>query len=503
MAHRLSTRILGIVLIAHLVLIPALAVGLELLVRRSHVQVFVDSVSDTLHRHTYVLEHGGLAAGDDSLRMFLDDTLLDGQVVYAQVTQGVRRVGSTHNDPRHDGHAPSGGFSYARGQENLYFAAESFTLDGTPATLELGFDETETGEQILRIRRQVLATLAAWLAVEIVLGLLLARSLVRPLERLRDSADRVAGGDLATPLYSGSNIVELEQLGSDLDRMRNELVGAGERMARQLEERHALEQQVQRKQRLETVGTMASGLAHELNNVLLPIGLYAETAVDALPEGHVSREAMQRVLALSARASDIIGKVLAFGRGQLAPPERAGGLASVVQEALGSFEILRPAAVALESRLDAQCNAIAIEPTQVTQLVLNLCANALHAVRDRGGGRIVVTLRMLPPGDESTAAVPGAAGCAELVVADNGVGIEPHVQERIFDPFFTTRAAGEGSGLGLSVVHGIVSRLGGRITVHSKRGEGATFTVLLPARTGTVLPDVQGGEPRGDDGERG
>ncbi len=489
MAQRLSTRIIGTVLVAHLVLIPVLAVGIDVLVKRSHVQLFLDSVQDTLHRHTYVLEHGGLAAGEDSLRMFLDDTLLDGQVVYAQVRQGERRVGSAHNDPRFTDRPPSRGFGYSSGRENVYFASESFQLAGAPATLELGFDESETGRQILRVRSQVVATLVAWLGIEALLGLLLARSLVRPLVQLRESADRVASGDLHAPLYHGSRIVELEQLGDDLDRMRRELVGVGDRLARQLAERSVLEQQIQRKQRLETVGTLASGLAHELNNVLLPIGLYAETALDGLPDGNASRAPMERVLALSGRASDIIGKVLAFGRGQVSPADQSGGLAAVVHEALATFEILRPATVALDSRLDEACNAVVIEPTLVTQLVLNLCTNALHAVRDRGGegGRIGVTLRLLPAGSDAPPAGLATNDCALLVVEDNGVGMEHAVQERIFDPFYTTRAVGAGSGLGLSVVHGIVSRLGGQITVRSAPGQGAAFSVFLP-RGAAVAP---------------
>ena len=243
-------------------------------------------------------------------------------------------------------------------------------------------------------------------------------------------------------------------------------------------ERERLETQLRQAQKLEAIGTLAGGIAHDFNNILAAILGYGEMAQKDAPEGSAQRRHIDAAISAGMRAKSLVERILAFSRsgmGERVPVH----VRSVVEEALDQLRASLPHGITLKSELDVGDAAVLGDPTQVHQVVMNLCANAVQAMRSRG--TLTVTLERLELQSPrcATSVLPDGA-YVRLGVRDTGIGIAPQVLERIFDPFFTTKEVGVGTGLGLSLVHGIVTDLGGGIDVESRPGEGATFTVYLP-----------------------
>jgi PAS domain S-box-containing protein len=241
-----------------------------------------------------------------------------------------------------------------------------------------------------------------------------------------------------------------------------------------------LEKQLRQAQKMEAVGTLAGGIAHDFNNILSAVIGFAEMAIDETPPDSSLRHSMQQVLKAGLRAKNLVKQILAFSRQseqELHPLQ----LRKVVQEA---GELLRASLpTTIEIRREIRSNAFVLaDPTQMHQVLMNLCTNAAHAMRTHGGTLTIglEDLEAPPPAvDAQMELLPGAY--LRLTVRDTGVGIPGALLERIFDPFFTTKGVGEGTGMGLSVAHGIVKAHGGTIGVTSQEGRGTTFTVLLPA----------------------
>jgi PAS domain S-box-containing protein len=231
--------------------------------------------------------------------------------------------------------------------------------------------------------------------------------------------------------------------------------------------------------KLEAMGTLAAGIAHDFNNILASIVAYAELADDELPEGSEAKNNVAKVIGGSFRARDLVARMLDFAR------DRPGDLVTVnivlqVREALALLRASLPPAIelAFHSSVIVARTTILADPTRIMQIVMNLCINAAHAMNDHG----VIEISVEPASDIEDAP-PRYLESVCITVADTGSGMEPAVMERIFDPFFTTKAPGEGSGLGLSVVYGIVKNLGGVIQVRSSAGHadsGTQFQVFLP-----------------------
>ncbi|MFO1253294.1 MAG: ATP-binding protein [Inhella sp.] len=247
-----------------------------------------------------------------------------------------------------------------------------------------------------------------------------------------------------------------------------------------------LEAQLRQAQKMEAIGTLAGGIAHDFNNILASILGYGEMAQRAAPEGTAQRRHLDAVLAAAQRAKSLVERILAFSRaglGQRVPVH----VQSVVIEALETLQSNLPAGVRLQSQLQAGDAGVLGDPTQIHQVVLNLCLNAAQALKSEG--QIQVRL------DVHEAATPlpvhgtplPAGRYLRLAVEDEGAGIPEALLARIFDPFFTTKAVGVGTGLGLSLVHGIVADLGGGIAVRSQEGVGSCFTIYLPLGAQVVV----------------
>lgn len=255
---------------------------------------------------------------------------------------------------------------------------------------------------------------------------------------------------------------------------------------RDTSERLRLEAQLRQAQKMQAIGTLAGGIAHDFNNILTAILGFAELTLDEVPQASIAQANLEHVLRAGERAKELIEQLMTFSR-QQEQERRPLYLHPLVKEVLAWLRATLPATITLHYRLDELAGPVLADPTQMHQLLLNLCTNAEHAMR-RMGGALTVTLDTVTLPDAQVtpppALTPGAY--VRLTVSDTGYGMAPEVAERIFEPFFTTKDVGEGTGLGLAVVHGIVAGHGGAITVESTPARGTTFVVYLP-QSSTVV----------------
>jgi len=473
------------------IMLPALFYTLETVAVRTAVRSF------TQHARAYATSLAReLELGDvlDSASRTVE--ILDGGVdcdgcVYAAVEMNGRLIGSSVAETPAWIAQRGDDVRFDRSADGVYAVAVPVRREGVTGSLYLGFDKQATLEQVRSTRVRIAEALAAYGIASIAVAILLARVVALPLMQLRTASRKVAQGDAGTQLHTNSTMVEIVDLSRDLEFMRNELVGIAERLRnemrqRQLElaERAALERQLQHEQRLATIGTFAGGLAHEFNNILVPLMLYTEESLDQIEPTHPVRENLARILRASSSAASLIHKLLAFTRPLEERQHEPIDVAAVTNEALDLSQALMPANIHLDRQVDDLPVRVLGDATLFSQVVLNLCSNAVHAMRELGDTLSVrLTARDARPMDGSQDGHP----LVELRVQDTGGGMNPETQERIFEPFFTTRDVGEGSGLGLSIVHGIVASMGGRIRVASTLGAGTEFIVELPGMAPATL----------------
>ena len=263
-------------------------------------------------------------------------------------------------------------------------------------------------------------------------------------------------------------------------------------------EKERLEQQLRQSQKMEAIGTLAGGIAHDFNNILGAILGYGELAQQHAAAGSAMRRYLDNVMHAAGRAKTLVDRILGFSRSGLG--ERMPvNVQAVIEETLELLAAALPAGIRLEKTLAAGDAAVIGDATHLHQLAMNLFTNAVHAMQ-RGGVLSVALERIELSAQRSLSRGTIAPGTyVRLVVGDTGTGIAPTVLERMFDPFFTTKGVGAGTGLGLSLVHGIVSELGGAIDVATQAGEGTKFAIWLPLAGVAARPAREaGGElPRG------
>jgi PAS domain S-box-containing protein len=251
-----------------------------------------------------------------------------------------------------------------------------------------------------------------------------------------------------------------------------------------------LEDQLRQSQKMEALGTLAGGIAHDFNNILGVIMGYAEIIESgAEPESGLARR-VGEISQAGRRARDLVTQILNFSR--QGPQERHSmTLTPLVKEALKLLRSSVPSNVAIHTRLDTDRDRVMADPTQMHQILLNLCGNAAYAMKESGGNMTITLADVLP---DDPVLPPEGLGKAErfvrLTVSDTGPGIDPEVAERVFDPFFTTKRQGEGTGMGLAMVHGIVKRHDGYLELENNPGRGAAFHVFLPRGSETARPEA-------------
>jgi signal transduction histidine kinase/ActR/RegA family two-component response regulator len=251
---------------------------------------------------------------------------------------------------------------------------------------------------------------------------------------------------------------------------------------------NAAQQQLVQAQKMEAIGTLAGGIAHDFNNILGAIVGYTELALDDLPEGSQVRKNVQHVLSGAKRAADLVKQILAFSR-QAEQKRKPLVLSTTVKKALKLLRSSLPATIEIRRDIKAGAGTIRGDTTQIHQVMMNLGANAGYAMKEKGG-ILQVSLDEVVLGED---AAPGKHNLKpgpylKLTVSDTGQGIPEEVMKRIFDPYFTTKKTGEGTGLGLAVVHGIVKSHGGDISVDSEPGKGTSFHLFFPKIQEKVEP---------------
>ena len=254
-------------------------------------------------------------------------------------------------------------------------------------------------------------------------------------------------------------------------------------------ERKQLQTQLQQALKMEAIGKLAGGIAHDFNNVLYSIIGYTELTMDDVPEGSLARKNLKEVFKGAMRAKDMVQQILAFSRKD-DTQKKPIKVQSVVKEALKLLRTSIPSTIEIRQSIDADCGPVLADPTQIHQVIMNFATNAYQAMLEKGGVLELTLMEEEIGSDDSDFDLdPGTY--LKLTVSDTGYGMDNVVMGKIFDPYFTTRGPGEGTGMGLAVVHGIVKSHGGNITVYSELGEGTAFSVYLPLiETRPVEPKV-------------
>ena len=271
----------------------------------------------------------------------------------------------------------------------------------------------------------------------------------------------------------------------------------GRRLAE--EELKAMDLKLRQAQRLEAMGTLAGGIAHDFNNILGAILGYGEMAARDVPKGSRLARHPSNIMIAGERGRALIDRVLVFSRSAVSEVVPVH-VEKVVREALDLLSAELPSSVTLHTKLHAGRAAVRGDPTQVHQVVVNLAINAIQAMPAGGTLRVALAIKFIEAPHTATIGSLKTGEYVMLTVADTGSGIAPEIVEHIFNPFFTTKEVGSGTGLGLSLVHGIVTELGGAIDVASTPGSSTTFIVYLP-RSGDAaehLDEIELAPPRGE-----
>ena len=372
---------------------------------------------------------------------------------------------------------------YWRQDENLrftYMSDQAAALGGFPAEASIGK---------LRWELPGLTPLSSsWAEHQAVLA---ARQSFRDLEICRQTPD----GSLTYYSISGAPIFDEQGVFRGYQGIGRSIT----ERRRAEEELKRLERQLRQAQRLEAMGTLAGGIAHDFNNILGAILGYGEMALRDAAKGSRLRRDLDSIVIAGERGRALVDRVLAFSRSGVG--ERvAVHVEKVVREALDLLSAKLPPNVTLHAKLHTGPAAMLGDATQVHQVLMNLATNAIQAMPSGGTLRVSLDALRVEAARAPTIGTLAPGEYLALRVADTGSGIAPEIVDRIFDPFFTTKEVGTGTGLGLSLVHGIVAEVDGAIDVASTPGAGSTFTVYLP-RSGDALDSSEKQEPelpRGD-----
>ncbi len=244
-------------------------------------------------------------------------------------------------------------------------------------------------------------------------------------------------------------------------------------------EQKKLEKQLLQAQKMESIGTLAGGIAHDFNNILFPVLGHTEILLEDIPEDSPTHSSLKEIHKGAIKARDLVKQILTFSR-QDEVVLTTIKLEPIVKEAIKFIRSTIPTSIEIIEDISINCGSVKADATQIHQIVMNLTANAYHALEDTGG-KLTVSLKEIESNEINVKTADMRSGrYACLTVSDTGIGMKKTITEKIFDPFFTTKEKGKGTGMGLSVVHGIVAHMKGVIQVDSRFGKGTQFNVYLP-----------------------
>jgi PAS domain S-box-containing protein len=319
--------------------------------------------------------------------------------------------------------------------------------------------------------------------------------LVRTASDLQQEINFVSDNDLTNE----KNITRFEKTftGKDNDPIHLDIVTlpitlegkpAIQIIARDITKQKFLERSLMQSQKMEAIGTLAGGIAHDFNNILFSIIGYSELSFDELEENSPVRNNLHEILEASKRATDLVRQILTFSR-QTDHELRPVQIDLIAKETLALLRASLPTTIEIRKNIKTDAMALS-DPTQLHQILMNLCVNASYAMREKGG-ILSIDLESVEIDTDSSGKYPDlkAGPYINMSVRDTGHGISPEMLNRIFDPFFTTKTREHGTGLGLSVIHGIVKNFGGAVYAFSELGKGSIFKVFIPAIERRINPE--------------
>jgi signal transduction histidine kinase/ActR/RegA family two-component response regulator len=334
----------------------------------------------------------------------------------------------------------------------------------------------------------------------ILVSVQLTRSITRPINELVNATKIIASGSLGHTI-AYTDTTEFGELAGNFNAMStalkdgyNRVEMTNEELRQEMAERKRMEEQLGRSQKMEALGTLAGGVAHDFNNIAMMMIGHTQLAMKHTPQGSPARQNLQKVLSAGKRAGELVKQIRTFSR-QSKQERKPVQLQSLVKEVMTLLRASLPSTIEIRQDISEDAGSILADPTQMHQILMNLCANAEHAMRESGGvldvGVDAVTV------DETMAAHhpelhPGRH--VRLRIGDTGHGMEPEILERVFEPFFTTKEVGQGTGMGLAVVHGIIASYGGAVSVESTPGEGTNVTIYLRRIDGVAENEIQAEE---------
>ncbi len=250
-------------------------------------------------------------------------------------------------------------------------------------------------------------------------------------------------------------------------------------IAMDISKRKGLEKQLFQAQKMEAIGTLAGGIAHDFNNILSPVSGYAEMLLMDMKKDDPSKQQLDIILDCVKHAKKLVNQILTFSR-QKEHTLKVINLSDAIRESLILVKSFLPATIKVNVEIDKKCGLILADPVQIHQVIMNLITNAYHAMEATGGVLEIILKEKKNYKTKISTGEPGMMDCACLMIKDTGTGIAPDILDRVFDPYFSTKEEGLGSGIGLSVVHGIVESHDGQISVESEKEKGTTFDISFP-----------------------
>lgn len=359
--------------------------------------------------------------------------------------------------------------------------------------IELFLSLNNYKKDLLLLRNAILLILAGSVVIILITtGLLLRIFMRKPLSILQKGIDRVSKGDYAYR-FEEIHHQELSEIANRFKEMASEIQNremslkeVNKELQQEIIERKQAEEdkkkfeiQLRQAHKMEAIGTLTGGIAHDFNNILGIIIGNTELALDDVPIGNPAHFNLEEIHNASLRAKDIIKQLLSFSR-QTDQERKPIKLVPVIQDAIKFLRVSIPKSVDIRQNIDDTSDTIFADPTQIHQLMLNLCTNAAHAMEDTGGV-LEVGIKNVVLDEVSAALYPDltAGEYVKLTISDTGPGVSPKIKDRIFDPYFTTKDVGKGTGMGLSVVHGIVKSHGGAVIIDSELEKGTTFSIFF------------------------
>jgi signal transduction histidine kinase/ActR/RegA family two-component response regulator len=336
-------------------------------------------------------------------------------------------------------------------------------------------DEEEVDKQIARaLHSKIILLTGLSVLILILLALTISTFINKGIKNILFQLEKVLDDILRGKLHAR---VDPNPVGVDFQRVMaqtNELLDA---FVKQMKERRKLEEQIQGSQRLEAIGTLAGGIAHDFNNILTSMHAYALIIKKSTLKNSVAEENIDELVLSIRRASELVEQILTFSR-QVKTEDVFLDISEEIRDSIKLFKAALPRNILVESHLSSERLLIKANPSQISQVIMNLYTNAYQAMQ-RNGGTLTISTDKVTLEDKVVSSLQSGVYC-KISVRDTGHGMDRKTQNRIFEPFFTTKPVGEGTGMGLSVVYGIVRRCGGAIEVESFPEKGTCFDVYFP-----------------------